>query len=61
MRNMTEYGDDNFTCNTDSEGEGEGAPSQGNKSLNAGPRISKNKKTKTFSKRKSKRGLVTFT
>ena len=39
---LTEYQDDNFTCNTDSEGEVVvQTPSPGNKSLNVGPRISK--------------------
>lgn len=56
---LTEYEDDNFTCNTDSDGEVVvQAPSQGNKSSNAGPRISKNKRNKTYSKRKSKEDLT---
>lgn len=56
---MTEYEDDNFTCNTDSEGEVVvQTPSEGNKSLNTGPRISKKKRNNTYSKRKSKEDLT---
>ena len=56
---FTEYEDDNFTCNTDSEDQVVvQTPSQGNKSINAGPRISKNKRNKTYSKRKSKEDLT---
>ena len=56
---FTEYEDDNFTCNTDSEDQVVvQTPSQGNKSINAGPRISNNKRNKTYSKRKSNEDLA---